>query len=115
MTQVVNSMINNMRRRVPHSICLTPVLVLAFMSMIGNANASLPSFLNPAKGETPAEEMLCYGIPFGGIGFASHILTYYTLACLWNGRRPLMPWKKLEYGRFNFLLGIFTLVGTVGF
>ena len=56
-------------------------ILSVFVMQFGFVEA-LPSFLDPIRGTTPAEEMLCYGIPYGGIGFASHIITYYTLICL---------------------------------
>ena len=36
-------------------------------------------------------EITCYTLPYGGLGFASHILTYYTLFMLFSGRQPLRP------------------------
>ena len=59
--------------------------------------ASLPSILDPIRGTTPAEEIQCYSIPYGGIGFASHILTYWTLAWLWAGKKPLWPVHDLKH------------------
>jgi hypothetical protein len=67
--------------------------------------AALPSFLEPIKGQTLPKEIQCYSIPYGGIGFASHILTYYTLACLWVGSRPLWPWDRLEHTWWDCILG----------
>ncbi|KAN0069190.1 hypothetical protein V8E54_012819 [Elaphomyces granulatus] len=58
------------------------------------------------------EEIACYGLPYGGIGFASHILTYYTIITHLCGRQPL-TWKPLKYGKFNLLLGVTQLIATV--
>jgi hypothetical protein len=30
-------------------------------------------------------ETACYSLPYGGIGFASHIITYYTMVMLFLG------------------------------
>lgn len=42
-----------------------------------------------------AEETHCYALPYGGTGFATHILTFYTIIILWYVRRPLVPWRTL--------------------
>ena len=52
------------------------------------------------------EELRCYGLPYGGLGFASHILTYYTLACLWHYRKPLWPLRRLIYIIHTALTGL---------
>ena len=77
---------------------------------------ALPPFLNPEKGNTFGGEMQCYGLPYGGLGFASHILTYYTLICIWNRVRPHMPWKTMtrSFWKFNFVLGALQLMISVG-
>lgn len=67
---------------------------------------ALPSFLDPQKGSTPEEEMLCYSLPYGALGFISHIITYYTLVCLWLRRRPLWPSKEMNNWKWDLLLGI---------
>jgi hypothetical protein len=59
------------------------------------------------------EEIACYGLPYGGIGFTSHILTYYTIATHLCGRKPLKPWKSLKYRKFSPLLGVIQLIMTV--
>jgi len=52
----------------------------------------------------PLHELQCYNLPFGGLGFTSHILTYYTIACLWFGRKPLWPFKKIHYTKLDLVL-----------
>jgi hypothetical protein len=76
---------------------------------------TLPSFLDPEKGNTVVGEMKCYGLPYGGLGFASHIITYYTIICLWNRKRPFMPWKTKtpSWWKFNIFLGAAELTITV--
>jgi len=68
-------------------------------------------FFQPKKGNTLTEEMECYSLPYGGLGFASHILTYYTVIVLATGRSPLRPWKKLANSRFDLLLSSIGLIG----
>ena len=41
-------------------------------------------------------ELKCYSLPYGLLGFISHLLTYLTLLCLWYGRKPLLPWKYIN-------------------
>jgi hypothetical protein len=76
--------------------------------------AALPSFLEPVRGNTPAEEIQCYSIPYGGIGFGSHILTYWTLAWLWAGKAPWCPWKKLKHVRLDAFWGVTSFAIVVG-
>lgn len=74
---------------------------------------ALPSFLTPERGVTLSEEIQCYGIPYGGIGFASHILTYYTLACLYVGSQPLFPWNRIKHTGWGSFLGLITFIGSI--
>ncbi|KAK8878846.1 hypothetical protein PGQ11_000140 [Apiospora arundinis] len=60
-----------------------------------------------------ADEAECFALPFGGIGFASHMLTYYTVVMLVLGRQPLRPWKQLRHRRFDLILGSVQLVVSI--
>lgn len=55
--------------------------------------------------ESLSEEIKCYSLPYGALGFASHILTYYTIICLWFGRKPLWPFSRVSYSWFDLALG----------
>ncbi|KAJ3515613.1 hypothetical protein NLJ89_g1651 [Agrocybe chaxingu] len=55
--------------------------------------------------EMPAHELKCYNLPFGALGFISHVLTYYTIACLWFGRKPLWPFKPITNSKTDLILG----------
>ncbi|KAJ2925346.1 hypothetical protein H1R20_g11746, partial [Candolleomyces eurysporus] len=57
-----------------------------------------------------AEEIKCYSLPYGALGFVSHVLTYYTIACLWYGRKPLWPFSRVSFNRFDLALGGFGLL-----
>ncbi|TFK75698.1 hypothetical protein BDN72DRAFT_885711 [Pluteus cervinus] len=59
-------------------------------------------------------EVACYSLPYGGLGFASHFLTYYTLLCLWNGRSPLWPKRRVRYSKIDLWLGGISLIVTTG-
>lgn len=55
--------------------------------------------------------MACYSLPYGALGFTSHLLTYYTVAVLSAGRSPFRPWKKLTHSSFDLYLSSIGLVG----
>jgi hypothetical protein len=54
----------------------------------------------------------CYSLPYGAMGFGSHIITYYTLIVYILGRRPLSPWKRLQYPFFSAISGCISFLGT---
>jgi hypothetical protein len=56
------------------------------------------------------EQIQCYALPYGAIGFSSHVLTYMTVLCLANGRSPLIPCKRLENKTINLLVAIIGLL-----
>jgi hypothetical protein len=59
------------------------------------------------------EEITCYSLPYGALGFISHILTYYTILLLGEGRSPLRPWTKLKHSSFDFCVSVLGLIGTM--
>ncbi|KAK3362566.1 hypothetical protein B0T25DRAFT_8905 [Lasiosphaeria hispida] len=61
------------------------------------------------QGGTIQEQIRCYALPFGAIGFASHILTYLTVLCLATGRSPFWPRRKLTGRKLNLALGFIGL------
>jgi hypothetical protein len=63
-------------------------------------------------GGTLQDQMNCYSLPYGGIGFASHILTYITLLALWHGI-SVVTWKRLNWSRFDLSIAILTIVGSI--
>lgn len=69
--------------------------------------APLPTWLEPLfpkKRDGFHGEIICYTLPYGGLGFASHILTYYTVGILAAGRQPLMPWRKLKHAFWDHIV-----------
>ena len=58
-------------------------------------------------------EIHCYSLPYGALGFTSHILTYYTILCLWFGRKPLWPFSRVRYSQLDLVLGIVGLGVTI--
>ena len=72
--------------------------------------------LLPNKGNgTIIDELSCYSLPYGGIGFAGHVLTYWTVALLIAGRRPIQPWKDLKYQKIDLVLDALSLLLSVPF
>jgi hypothetical protein len=53
----------------------------------GVLNITLPH----SNGTTLLDEIQYYSIPYGLVGFISHLASYYTLAITAAGRRPLAP------------------------
>src|SRR3569833_336822 len=54
----------------------------------------------------------CYSLPYGGLGFTSHMLTFYTIVCLFFGHKPLCPCSRLKYRGWNLFVGMSQLIGT---
>src|SRR6266446_7060981 len=60
----------------------------------------------PLEDDFSPEVLQCYNLPFGALGFGSHVLTYYTIFCLWYGRSPLWLCHKITLTKLDFLLNI---------
>jgi hypothetical protein len=58
-------------------------------------------------------EATCYSLPYGAIGFASHILAYYQMTILLLGRQPLLPWRRLKYTLIGTILAIIQQITTI--
>ncbi|TFK31959.1 hypothetical protein BDQ12DRAFT_639416 [Crucibulum laeve] len=74
---------------------------------------NITSFV-PHRGDTLMEEMKCYSLPYGGLGFASHVLTYYAIICLWARRSPIWPFRRVNCSKLDLSLGIVGLALSVG-
>jgi hypothetical protein len=94
---------------------VTIPFVMAIMLASSFPVITAESFLDPVKGDTPQAQIQCYGLPYGGLGFASHIITYFTVVCLWLRRDPLLPWKKICHPWRSFYMGLVSLILSVGF
>jgi hypothetical protein len=66
-----------------------------------------------AEGGTHKEQIQCYALPFGGIGFASHVLTYVTVLCLAKGVNPMLPCRELNHRVWNIALAILGFLVTL--
>ncbi|KAF8242305.1 hypothetical protein K440DRAFT_565706 [Wilcoxina mikolae CBS 423.85] len=85
------------------------LLILVFVSVSVSAPLTPPGWLKeimPKKGTSLYSEIHCYALPYGAIGFLSHILTYYTIIVLSLGRSPLRPWKRLNSPKLDMFLAL---------
>lgn len=71
------------------------------------------SSLIPEKGSNIQDEIKCYSLPYGGVGFLSHFLTYWTILCLGVLRRPYFPIRNLAFGKVDLCLSIVQVVVTL--
>lgn len=64
---------------------LSHFLYLSLLILIHSPSATADE--SGTSNESPyTEELKCYGLPYGGAGFASHILTYYATIMLCLGK-----------------------------
>ena len=90
------------------SLCMPASLVVLLFKPCLVSSTSASSFV-PHKGQTIADEIKCYSLPYGSIGFVSHLITYYTIFALSRGRSPF-TWKKNKHWKLDFALGVIGLV-----
>jgi hypothetical protein len=69
--------------------------------------------LEPEAGTDIASELNCYNLPYGGLGFISHSLTYWAVGWTIWGRKPLWPMAKLTAGPWDILMGSLSILGTI--
>ncbi|KAH8682767.1 hypothetical protein BGZ60DRAFT_398709 [Tricladium varicosporioides] len=98
----------------PTQALLSLVLIISYAPLTLAFNPS-EWIKNPNNGTTLTikEEIQCYSLPYGGIGFASHVLTYYAVAMLSNQRSPLPPWKKNSWPKLDKFLASVGLIVTI--
>lgn len=74
-----------------------------------------PAWLNPLlpeRGNSIQDELKCYSLPYGAIGFVSHCLTYWTVFMLARGRSPILL-RPLSATTLGVILATLQLLGTV--
>ncbi|KAF8647317.1 hypothetical protein AX16_006779 [Volvariella volvacea WC 439] len=69
----------------------------------------LPDF---QSGDDLPTEIKCYSIPYGLLGFISHLLVYWTLISLWAQTRPLLPWSSSKPSIWNIALATISLIAS---
>ena len=72
-------------------LIIVSLLATSALSTPTNVGAWLHNEFLPQSGPHIQDEIKCYALPFGGIGFLSHLLTYYTAGMLIFGLTPLVP------------------------
>ncbi|KAF8647328.1 hypothetical protein AX16_006790 [Volvariella volvacea WC 439] len=82
---------------------------LYYRNLLDDLDNLIPALGAEAGNDLPTE-IKCYSIPYGALGFVSHLLTYWTLGCLWAQRRPFLPWKELsQSSAWNVLISFLAL------
>ena len=89
------------------------VLLLFFLVPYTTAYPTWLKSLLPVSGTSIEAEFSCYGLPYGGMGFLSHALTYWTYLCLVLSVSPWRPWKELEHWKADLTLGVISISGTM--
>lgn len=86
-----------------HHLILRNVVALPFLLSLAKAeaaaNAGVPDTAAGADVlDTPASTAAkCYSLPYGALGFISHLLTFYSVAMIYIFRRqPLLFWKRIK-------------------
>ena len=86
--------------------------VIAFAGFLSSAQGTpvpdLPSWSSPLIPQPEDGAVKCYSLPYGGVGFLSHILTYWTVAMLISGRSPML-FGELKHWFMDLVLGIGSL------
>lgn len=95
---------------------MSKILVLSIL--VGATTAlSLPSWLSgmlPAVGSGSIQDNIkCYSLPYGGIGFLSHVLTFWTIGCLSIAKAPWSPIRQLSRYKLDLLLGLASVLFTI--
>jgi hypothetical protein len=89
------------------------VLVLASNISLASATpvASISEILLPTPNITggPAGEIQCYALPYGALGLISHLLTYWTIACVSWGRIPIWPKRRIKECNYDMFLAVLAL------
>jgi hypothetical protein len=96
---------------------MSSILLWSFLLANLAYGEAFPLIWNPGKPHVQREDSpQLYNLPYGAIGFVSHIITLYTLICLWHCRRPLNPWKPLgNHSWLRRIIGMLTSVASITF
>lgn len=83
---------------------------------ISSHAAPLPSWLEPLlpqRGPSYEDEMMCYSLPYGGIGFVNHLFTYWTIFWQHRLRKPSWPRRRLKHSNIEYIIAALTFFGTI--
>lgn len=105
-------------KSVPATMTILSILVV-ISTMIPTATAlNLPAWLSnflPESGNGLLQDGIkCYGLPYGGFGFLSHVLTYWTIFCLNISRSP---WRLAKLDKYvtDLIFALISVTLTVAF
>jgi hypothetical protein len=88
-------------------------IYIIFLCLVPFCAADWLSNVLPQPGATPTDQIKCYALPYGGIGFTTHVLTYYTAFMLTLGRSP-WRWSRIRHYKTDMWLGGLTFPLTIG-
>ena len=86
----------------------TCVAMVVLFTTVVQANILGDWINNPGylQGGTPKEQIRCYVLPYGALGFITHLLTSYCVACLARGRSPWHPGSRLQRPKLDIVLAM---------
>jgi len=58
------------------------------------------------------EEIKCYGLPYGLVGFISHLLTVYTVINIMRGYEPFRPWNRTTGSTIGLTLSVLSFASS---
>lgn len=103
----------NMAFLYSHSLLrLMLVWILPFYPHITSGSSFSEWLQHPPYTGRIEEDIQCYALPYGTIGFVSHLITWYTVFILLGFRMPLNPLNKLRHTTFNICLAVISAIGT---
>lgn len=92
--------------------------IAVFLLLIPTTQAALfdwPDWLNPPPpgNGTFNDNIRCYSLPFGVLGFVSHLISYWNVFWLLKYQRPLWPFEEVGHKEIDFVTLFLSLCGTV--
>jgi hypothetical protein len=90
--------------------------ILLWSCLLANLVYAEVSAYRSTRSIAREDSLQCYSLPYGALGFVGHLITLYTLTCLWRRRRPSNPWRTLGNNpRWVRFIGIMTLTASITF
>ncbi|KAN0093545.1 hypothetical protein V8E51_016729 [Hyaloscypha variabilis] len=62
---------------------------------------------------SPSQEIQCYALPYGILGFISHLLTYWAILCFKLNLTPLFPFRENSEPVHSIFFAVVGLLATV--
>ena len=95
------------------------IIVYLFFSLSTNGAPIarwLPPDFFPPPGPDIEDEIKCYSLPYGAIGFVNHIFTYWTIYWQHQLKHPYWPWGRrpgIKHSKTDYTLALLTFIGTI--